>query len=119
VNSQLVPGPVIQVSALENRSGWGPAVAYPNWSPGSALRRVTAVSLRARSSVSATSGDPRGVVGRGAVDRGAGEREYLQPALLDPHLGDGGLLAAGADLARVLADLCVVIFNTHEFVYVP
>jgi hypothetical protein len=26
-----------------------------------------------------------------------------------------------ADLARVraLADLCVVVFNTHEFVYIP
>ena len=26
-----------------------------------------------------------------------------------------------ADLARVraLADLCVVLFNTHEFVYIP
>ena len=30
-------------------------------------------------------------------------------------------LPAGADLAKVraLADLCVVIFNTHEFVYIP
>jgi hypothetical protein len=34
---------------------------------------------------------------------------------------DAGALPAGADVARVraLADLCVVIFNTHEFVYVP
>ena len=30
-------------------------------------------------------------------------------------------LPAGADLAhaRALADLCVVLFNTHEFVYIP
>jgi hypothetical protein len=34
---------------------------------------------------------------------------------------DEGELPAGADLARVraLADLCVVIFNTHEFLYIP
>jgi hypothetical protein len=34
---------------------------------------------------------------------------------------DAKALPAGADLARVraLADLCVVIFNTHEFVYIP
>jgi hypothetical protein len=34
---------------------------------------------------------------------------------------DADALPAGADVARVraLADLCVVIFNTHEFVYVP
>jgi hypothetical protein len=35
---------------------------------------------------------------------------------LDPRT-----LPAGADVARVraLADLCVVVFNTHEFVYIP
>jgi len=34
---------------------------------------------------------------------------------------DSDALPAGADLARVraLADLCVVLFNTHEFVYIP
>jgi hypothetical protein len=34
---------------------------------------------------------------------------------------DADALPAGADVARVraLADLCVVLFNTHEFVYVP
>jgi hypothetical protein len=34
---------------------------------------------------------------------------------------DAEALPAGADLAKVraLADLCVVIFNTHEFVYIP
>ncbi len=34
---------------------------------------------------------------------------------------DADALPAGADVAKVraLADLCVVIFNTHEFVYVP
>ncbi|MCI0702799.1 MAG: DUF1549 and DUF1553 domain-containing protein [Planctomycetia bacterium] len=34
---------------------------------------------------------------------------------------DPATLPAGADLARVraLADLCVVLFNTHEFVYIP
>jgi hypothetical protein len=34
---------------------------------------------------------------------------------------DAVALPAGADLAsvRALADLCVVIFNTHEFVYIP
>jgi hypothetical protein len=34
---------------------------------------------------------------------------------------DAETLPAGADAARVraLADLCVVIFNTHEFVYIP
>ena len=34
---------------------------------------------------------------------------------------DASALPAGADLARVraLADLCVVLFNTHEFVYIP
>jgi len=39
-----------------------------------------------------------------------------QPIGLDP-----ATLPPGADLARVraLADLCVVVFNTHEFVYVP
>jgi|GEM_PF-6908152 len=34
---------------------------------------------------------------------------------------EANAIPAGADLARVwaLADLCVVIFNTHEFVYNP
>ena len=34
---------------------------------------------------------------------------------------DPAKLPTGADAARVraLADLCVVVFNTHEFVYVP
>ena len=34
---------------------------------------------------------------------------------------DPDTLPAGSDLARVraLADLCVVLFNTHEFVYIP
>ena len=34
---------------------------------------------------------------------------------------DASALPAGADVARVraLADLCVVLFNTHEFVYIP
>jgi hypothetical protein len=38
------------------------------------------------------------------------------PVGLDP-----ATLPAGADLAQVraLADLCVVLFNTHEFVYLP
>jgi hypothetical protein len=39
-----------------------------------------------------------------------------QPVGIDP-----AALPAGADPAhaRALADLCVVVFNTHEFVYVP
>ncbi|QJW99965.1 DUF1549 and DUF1553 domain-containing protein [Frigoriglobus tundricola] len=39
-----------------------------------------------------------------------------QPIGIDP-----GALPPGTDLARVraLADLCVVLFNTHEFVYIP
>jgi hypothetical protein len=39
-----------------------------------------------------------------------------QPVGIDPKS-----LPDGADVARVraLADLCVVIFNTHEFVYIP
>ena len=39
-----------------------------------------------------------------------------QPIGIDPDA-----LPAGADPARVraLADLCVVLFNTHEFVYIP
>ena len=34
---------------------------------------------------------------------------------------DAKQLAEGANPAhvRALADLCVVVFNTHEFVYVP
>jgi hypothetical protein len=42
--------------------------------------------------------------------------EAKQPVGLDPKT-----LPAGADVARTraLADLCVVMFNTHEFVYVP
>ncbi|MBA4188987.1 MAG: hypothetical protein C0467_13400 [Planctomycetaceae bacterium] len=42
--------------------------------------------------------------------------EAKQPVGLDPKT-----LPSGADLARTraLADLCVVMFNTHEFVYVP
>jgi hypothetical protein len=34
---------------------------------------------------------------------------------------DAADVPEGADVARVraLADLCIVIFNTHEFVYVP
>jgi hypothetical protein len=38
------------------------------------------------------------------------------PVGLDPKS-----LPSGADLARTraLADLCVVMFNTHEFVYIP
>jgi hypothetical protein len=34
---------------------------------------------------------------------------------------DAEMLPAGADLAhvRALGDLCVVVFNTHEFVYIP
>ncbi|MCE9560750.1 MAG: DUF1549 and DUF1553 domain-containing protein [Planctomycetes bacterium] len=42
--------------------------------------------------------------------------EAKQSVGLDPKT-----LPAGADLARTraLADLCIVMFNTHEFVYVP
>jgi hypothetical protein len=46
-------------------------------------------------------------------------RERLRTKL--PVGIDADAVPAGADVARVraLADLCVVIFNTHEFVYIP
>ena len=52
-------------------------------------------------------------------DQAATVRERLKAKL--PVGIDATALPAGADVAhaRALADLCVVLFNTHEFVYIP
>ncbi len=52
-------------------------------------------------------------------DQTATIRERIRAKL--PVGMDAAALPAGADVAhaRALADLCVVLFNTHEFVYIP
>ena len=61
----------------------------------------------------------RGLAATFLKEQAATVRERLTAKL--PVGIDATTLPEGADVARVraLADLCVVVFNTHEFVYIP